>query len=158
MDLNRNQEVQLRVAAHHLEDQHIASIDDMSRSQLERFDVNLYLHEVIGQMKSLVEDSMPLLAIDLECSKLCELLNAHVHSRLTRQSYQPNEPLIKSTLKKRLSNLFATPGGGPRVVVSTAAFHARVPGSVPGLGGFKETKMFLPHPRVKVSIVGSLRD
>ena len=49
-------------------------------------------------------------------------------------------------------------GGGPRVVVSTAAFHARVRGSVPGLGGLKETKMFLPHPRVKVSIVGSLRD
>ena len=49
-------------------------------------------------------------------------------------------------------------GGGPRVLVSTAAFHARVRGSVPGLGGFKETKMFLPHPRVKISIVGSLRD
>ena len=49
-------------------------------------------------------------------------------------------------------------GGGPRVVVSTAAFHARVRGSVPGLGGLKKTKMFLPHPRVKVSIVGSLRD
>ena len=49
-------------------------------------------------------------------------------------------------------------GGGPRVVVSTAALHARVRGSVPGLGGLKETKMFLPHPRVKVSIVGSLRD
>ena len=49
-------------------------------------------------------------------------------------------------------------GGGPRVVASTAAFHARVRGSVPGLGGLKETKMFLPHPRVKVSIVGSLRD
>ena len=49
-------------------------------------------------------------------------------------------------------------GGGPRVGVSTAAFHARVRGSVPGLGGFKETKMFLPHPCVKVSIVGSLRD
>ena len=30
--------------------------------------------------------------------------------------------------------------------------------SVPGLGGLKETKMFLPHPHVKVSIVGSLRD
>ena len=43
-------------------------------------------------------------------------------------------------------------------MVSTAAFHARVRGSVPGLGGFKETKMFLPHPRVKVSIVGGLRD
>ena len=49
-------------------------------------------------------------------------------------------------------------GGGPRAVVSTAAFHARVRGSVPGLGGLKETKKFLPHPRVKVSIVGSLRD
>ena len=43
-------------------------------------------------------------------------------------------------------------------MISTAAFHARVRGSVPGLGGLKETKMFLPHPRVKVSIAGSLRD
>ena len=43
-------------------------------------------------------------------------------------------------------------------MVSTAAFHASVRGSVPGLGGLKETKMFLPHPRVKVSIMGSLRD
>ena len=42
-------------------------------------------------------------------------------------------------------------------MVSTAAFHARVRGSVPGLGGLKETKLFLPHPRVKVSIVGSLQ-
>ena len=49
-------------------------------------------------------------------------------------------------------------GGGPRVVVSTAAFQARARGSVPGLGRLKETKMFLPHPRVKLSIVGSLRD
>ena len=49
-------------------------------------------------------------------------------------------------------------GGGPRVVVSTAAFHARVRGSVPGLGSLKETKMFLPRPRVKLSIMGSLRD
>ena len=44
------------------------------------------------------------------------------------------------------------------MVVSTAAFHARVRGSVPDLGGLKETKMFLPHPRIKVSIVWSLRD
>ena len=36
--------------------------------------------------------------------------------------------------------LYYNVGGGPRVVVSTAAFHARVRGSVPGLGGFKETK------------------
>ena len=49
-------------------------------------------------------------------------------------------------------------GGGPRVVISTAAFHARVRGSVPGLGVFKETKNVSSHPRVKVSIVGSLRD
>ena len=55
-------------------------------------------------------------------------------------------------------SLYHAQGGGPRVVVSTAAFHARVRGSVPGLGGLKETKMFLPHPRVKVSIVGSLCD
>ena len=46
-------------------------------------------------------------------------------------------------------------------MVSTAAFPfpaAAFRGSVPGLGGLKETKMLLPHPRVKVSIVGSLRD
>ena len=49
-------------------------------------------------------------------------------------------------------------GGGPRVVVSTAAFHARVRASVPGLGGLKEAKLFLPHPRMKLSIVGSLCD
>ena len=49
-------------------------------------------------------------------------------------------------------------GGGPGVVVNTAVFHARVWGSVPGLGGLKETKMFLPHPRVELSIVGSDRE
>ena len=47
-------------------------------------------------------------------------------------------------------------GGGPRVVVSTAAFHARAQGSFPGLGGLKEAKMFLPHPHQKK--LGSLRD
>ena len=36
--------------------------------------------------------------------------------------------------------LTAQMGGGPRVVVSTAAFQAGVRGSVPGLGGLKETK------------------
>ena len=53
---------------------------------------------------------------------------------------------------------FSSQGGDPRVVVSTAAFHARVRGSFPGLGGLKETKTFLLHPLVKLSIVGSLRD
>ena len=69
--------------------------------------------------------------------------------------------IIRSTVIHIFIHLklcLATGGGGPRVVVSTAALYARVRGSVPGLGGFKETKMFLPHPRVKVSIVGSLRD
>ena len=49
-------------------------------------------------------------------------------------------------------------GGGHKVVVSTAAFHARFRGSVSGLGGLKETKMFLAHARVKLSIVESLSD
>ena len=64
-----------------------------------------------------------------------------------------NRPACKS-----FGGVLCLSGGGPRVVVNTAAFHARVRGSVPGLGDFKETKMFLPQPRVKVSIVGSLRD
>ena len=67
--------------------------------------------------------------------------------------------IIKQTNPYYMPTSYCTyKGGGPRVVVSTAAFHARVRGSVPGLGGLKETKMFLPYPRVKVSIVGSLRD
>ena len=40
-------------------------------------------------------------------------------------------------------------GGGPMVVVSTAAFHARVRGSFPGLGGLKETKMLLLDIKTK---------
>ena len=39
-------------------------------------------------------------------------------------------------------------GGGPKVLVSIAAFHARVRGSFRGLGGLKEAKMFLLHPLV----------
>ena len=69
-----------------------------------------------------------------------------------------NIGLIFFRLHHSVTGLHPNKGGGPRVVVSTAAFHARVRGSVPGLGGLKETKMFLPHPRVKVSIVGSFRD
>ena len=66
--------------------------------------------------------------------------------------------LLWASASRMNTAIFLLGGRGPRVVVSTAAFHARVRGSVPGLGGLKETKMFLPHPRVKVSIVGSLRD
>ena len=39
--------------------------------------------------------------------------------------------------------------GAYREVVNTAAFHARVRGSFPGLVGLNETKMFIPHPLVK---------
>ena len=49
-------------------------------------------------------------------------------------------------------------GGGPMGVVGTASFPAGVRGSFPGVGGLKETKMLLPHPLVKLSIVRSLRD
>ena len=43
-------------------------------------------------------------------------------------------------------------------MVSTAAFHARVRVSVPGRGGLKKTNIFLPHPLLKLSIMGSLCD
>ena len=49
-------------------------------------------------------------------------------------------------------------GWGTRVVVSTAAFHAGVRGSFSGLGVLKQTKMCLPNPLVKLSIVGYVRD
>ena len=55
------------------------------------------------------------------------------------------------------ATLLDVEGGGPRVVVTNAAFHARVRGSFPGLGGLKDTKLFLHHPLVKLSIGGSLR-
>ena len=75
---------------------------------------------------------------------------------LKRSIKYSNEMRVYKFVRNEVLHLIL--GGGPRVVVSTAAFHARVRGSVPGLGGLKEAKMFLPHPRVKVSIVGSLRD
>ena len=66
---------------------------------------------------------------------------------------------LKSQYRARTKNwtrtLTSHVGGSPRVVVSTAAFHARAR-SFPDLAGLKETKMFLPNPLVKLSIVGSL--
>ena len=46
--------------------------------------------------------------------------------------------MISHSIIKRFSINFT--GGGSRVVVSSAAFHARVRSSVPGHGGLKETK------------------
>ena len=66
---------------------------------------------------------------------------------------------LQRRLNKNSSFTYFPPWGGvPSVVASTAPFHARARGSFPGLGGLKETKMFLPHPLVKLSIVGSLCD
>ena len=44
-------------------------------------------------------------------------------------------PMNKNVVGRPTSSVRGTSGGGPRVVVSTAAFRARVRGSVPGLGG-----------------------
>ena len=54
-----------------------------------------------------------------------------------------DKPPRKTALEQHVNraSLQSQGGGGPRVVVSTAAFHARVRGSVPGLGGLKETKI-----------------
>ena len=52
------------------------------------------------------------------------------------------QPLINTSIRANVGLMVVQRlvGGGPRAVVSTAAFHARVRGSVPGLGGLKETK------------------
>ena len=51
-----------------------------------------------------------------------------------------NDGSGKLVSKNRTSISLKQKGGGPGVVVSTAAFHARVRSSFPGLGGLKETK------------------
>ena len=110
-------------------------------------------------MNSLVSKSRP----NCPCGVIETLFFWTVHcTTLLGQSLQLNyfncHPHVSSLSTSLSGSIGLMPGGGPRVVVSTAAFHTRVWGSVPGLGGLKETKMFLPHPSVKVSIVGSLRD
>ena len=92
---------------------------------------------------------------------ICHLFGSQIGAVIIQSEVADSHGSIYSDLAlnyTRTQRGQTRPGGGPRVVVSTAAFHARVRGSVPGLGGLKETKLFLPHPRVKVSIVGSLRD
>ena len=63
---------------------------------------------------------------------------------MIRQAYRPRSSIFYAeefcSFEQIVSYLKLIKGGGPRVVVSTAAFHARVRGSVPGLGGLKETK------------------
>ena len=52
-------------------------------------------------------------------------------------------------------SIYSILSGRPMVVVSTAAFHARVRGSAPGLGGLKETFLFLPHPLISSVLWGA---
>ena len=96
------------------------------------------------------------MTVSCVCKQAC-----HVQSTFSSSKLYDIIALYSSHSLSILQTTFCIvvcPQHGPRVVVSTAAFHARVRGSVPGLGGLKETKTFLPHPRVKVSIVGSLRE
>ena len=51
-----------------------------------------------------------------------------------------------------------TQGGGPRVVASTASFHARVRDPFPGLGGLKRNKDVSSLSTRKTQYCGSLRD
>ena len=71
-----------------------------------------------------------------------------------------NKIIIQDLTKEKIHSTkgFWLKGGVPRVMISTSAFHARVRGSFPVLGGLKKTIMFLLHPLVKLSILGSLRD
>ena len=89
------------------------------------------------------------------CCPSYSLLWASDGPRAERDKIQP---LCTDACVWNHNQAFNVPGGGPRVVVSTAAFQARVRGSFPGLHGLEETKMFLPHPLLKLSIVGNLCD
>ena len=51
---------------------------------------------------------------------------------------------LSAVFPEILQGLLSSKGGGLRVVVSTAAFHARARGSVPGLGGLKKTFVSSP--------------
>ena len=56
---------------------------------------------------------------------------------MIRQAYNPRSNIFYA---EEFCSFEQIEGGGPRLVVSTAASHARVRGSVPRLGGLKETK------------------
>ena len=116
------------------------------------YEKDLFYSNWISSVKTILDSAGFSAAITVYQSKLVVglKLSATYHYAFTATTSVMNTIYVMLSVIQR--------GGGPRVVVSTAAFHARVRGSVPGLGGLKETKMFLPHPRVKVSIAGSLRD
>ena len=59
--------------------------------------------------------------------------------------------IIDLVHQHQLSCLIIRGRGLPRLVVSTAAFHAGVRGSFPGLGSLKETNFFSPFTCKKIS-------
>ena len=63
------------------------------------------------------------------------MINPSLYTRF----YSSLDREIQGLLHSCMSTACVTsaPNGGPRVVVSTAAFHARVQGSFPGLGSLK---------------------
>ena len=77
-----------------------------------------------------------------KCICLCISKDLYSHPKINY--YCNTLPVAMSQLRVCLSRLIlllsTLLGGGPRVVVNTAAFHARVRDSIPGLGGLKETK------------------
>ena len=93
----------------------------------------------------------------LFCVSDCLHTSVLYHNNSQIFNYFINNTIV-GTFIFTLYYLLNEKGGGPGVVVSTVSFHARVRGSFPGLGDLKETKMFLPHPLVKLNIVGSLCD
>ena len=63
-----------------------------------------------------------------------------LNDELSRKQYvSANQTTVRDMLDHEME-------WGPTVVVSTAAFHARIRGSVPGRGGLKQAKMLIPHP------------
>ena len=71
-------------------------------------------------------------------SRQCPILRGEKHDISLRILHQAGFETARQAVHSYHQCLYLR-GGGPRVVVSAAAFHTRVWGSVPGLGGLKET-------------------
>ena len=73
-------------------------------------------------------------------SSQIETFNNHLLSNCNHVKSEEFANIVSQKLCKTPSFIHHFMGGGPRVVVSTAAFHSRVRDSLPSLGGLKKTK------------------